>query len=72
MFPHPLHVSDQGKSSGKVFTLVAVSPAGMCRARPRLDINRAEWDKCLQCPEFEHCYKLSMARVALQTAADSL
>jgi len=72
MFPHPSYVTEPGQSTGKVFGLVAATPAGMCRPRPLLEINRAQWDKCLQCAEFEHCYKLSMARLALQAAADSL
>jgi len=72
MFPHPLRVTEPGRSTGNVFSLVAASPAGMCRARPRVEINRAQWDHCLQCPEFEHCYKLSMAKLALETAASTM
>lgn len=72
MFPHPLRVTEPGQSTGKVFSLVATGPAGMCRPRPGLEFNRAEWDRCVQCPEFEHCYKLSMAKLALETAASTV
>jgi len=43
--------------------------------RPRvLAINRVtevdskQWDECTQCPEFDACYKLSMAKLALEQA----
>ena len=43
--------------------------------RPRvLAINRVteedskQWDECIQCPEFDVCYKLSMAKFALEQA----
>jgi hypothetical protein len=72
MFPESLGPTESGESTGKVFRLVSTSPVGMCRTRPRLEIDQAQWDKCRQCPEFEGCYQLGMARVALQTAADNL
>jgi len=72
MFPDSLQPTEPGLSSGKVFRLVSISPAGMCRTRPRLEVDRAEWDKCVLCPEFEHCYKLSMAKLVLETAASTL
>jgi hypothetical protein len=28
----------------------------------------SEWDDCLKCPEFEHCYKFCMAKLALGAA----
>jgi len=72
MCPNLPGMSGDGRTAGKVFTLVTTAPPGLCRARPRLEVNRAAWDECVRCPEFDHCYKLSMAKVALQTAADSI
>lgn len=69
MCPDLLGTADPRRAAGKVFALVSDTPPGLCRARPRLEVNREAWDECVRCPEFDHCYKLSMARVAMQTAA---
>jgi len=70
MCPDLTWATGNHRTAGKVFTLVSHAPPGLCRVRPRLEVNRAAWDECVTCPEFDHCYKLCMARVALQTAAD--
>ena len=30
--------------------------------------NIDEWDDCLRCPEFEHCYRFCMGKLALEDA----
>jgi len=72
MCPDLPGTGDQRRTAGKVFALVSVTPPGLCRVRPRLEVDRAAWDECVRCPEFDHCYKLSMARLAMLTAADSV
>ena len=68
MFPDPLHATNDRMNAGKVFSFVVITPAGMCKAARRVEINREEWDECTQCPEFERCYNLGMAKLALETA----
>lgn len=68
MFPDPRNVSFDGANSGKVFSLVVVSPPGLCRAARDVEVNLEEWDDCTQCPEFDSCYKLSVARSSLENA----
>jgi hypothetical protein len=68
MFPDTLKATAGRTFAGKVFSFVIVNPPGLCRAERRVEVNRAEWDGCTQCPEFEPCYKLCMARLALESA----
>lgn len=65
LFPATLH----GDAKGKVFSLQFVTPAGMMprRNQPVLDMNA--WDDCTNCPAFENCYKLSMAKLAMAQAS---
>jgi hypothetical protein len=59
---HPHYHGD-----GKVFKLHEVGSVGM-EARARVvKPDLAEWDDCLACEEFTHCYQLCMARLALET-----
>lgn len=71
LLPNLPGTSDECRNTGKVFALVTTTPPGLCRARPQVEMNRAAWDECVQCPEFDHCYQLSMARLALQTATQN-
>lgn len=72
MCPDLLGAAGQRRVAGKVFALVSDPPPGLCRARPRLEVDGAAWDECVRCPDFDHCYKLSMAKLAVQIAADNL
>ncbi|QDT07396.1 hypothetical protein K227x_58230 [Rubripirellula lacrimiformis] len=63
----PKHVGI-GEQAGKVFSVRIDPPAGMMRARTESEIDIQQWDDCQRCPEFESCYPLSMATLALQTA----
>ena len=42
--------------------------AGLMRAGRNIQTDIAEWDDCIACPEFEHCYELCMAKLALENA----
>jgi hypothetical protein len=72
MFPDLLHLGTEGKAAGKVFSFVIVSPPGLMRPPRHVAVNRQEWDQCLACPEFDSCYKLSMARLALEAAVANI
>jgi hypothetical protein len=67
MFPDPLHATNDRINAGKVFSFVVISPPGLARAARQVEVNRDEWDDCTRCPEFDHCYKFCMAKLALET-----
>jgi hypothetical protein len=42
-------------------------PGGWCIAARKTAVDMEAWDSCLACKEFEDCYKLSLAKLALET-----
>ena len=64
IFPKPAHLGD---NPGKVFSLHIDAPAGMMPTRPAFQTDIEQWDDCQRCPEFESCYRLCMAKLALET-----
>ena len=68
MFPSILSAEADRIVSGKVFSFEIVRAGGMFVSHRRVAVNRQEWDDCLACPEFEHCYKLCTGRLGLETA----
>ncbi len=68
MFPHgqPRYHID-----GKVFKLHQVGSIGVAARSRVVDTDLAEWDDCRACEEFEHCYQLCMAKIALDTIVNS-
>ena len=54
---------------GKAFSAELRRAGGMMIASRRADVDLDEWQKCLDCEAFDACYKLSMAKLALETAA---
>ena len=67
--PRPALISREREAEGKVFSLHFVQPTGLCRSRPQVREDLAEWDSCLRCVEFDSCYRLCMARLALRGLA---
>lgn len=67
MFHETLHTTVDTEMAGKVFS-VKFSPKGLARPEPSIKTDIVNWDDCLVCTEFEHCYKLCMAKLALETA----
>lgn len=67
MFHDSLQASTNQQMTGKVFGFELHSQGLACPDR-HVHINLAEWDKCRQCEEFDHCYKFCMAKLALETA----
>ena len=68
MIPRSADAEYDRPAVGKVFSFVVVSPPGLCRASRRVEVDRKAWDACVECPEFDPCYKLSMARHVLDAA----
>ena len=52
---------------GKVFSAQLQRAGGMAIATRRTGVDLDAWNQCVACEEFEHCYKLSMAKLALET-----
>jgi hypothetical protein len=69
MFPDALHFHDNEPQVGKVFSFELDGTGGMGSVRSvrKFSASIDEWDDCLKCPEFEHCYKLCMAKMALES-----
>jgi len=67
MFHDTLHFDANKEMNGKVFSF-EISSMGLGRSDRLVKSNISEWDDCLECPEFDHCYKFCMARLALGTA----
>lgn len=58
MFPSVLiHFSMDQNVAGKVFGYERPLVGGTCLGNAEIRINEQEWDECLGCEEFEHCYK---------------
>lgn len=68
MFPDALHHSSDVPVSGKVFFYELHTVGGMYRRDRAFGADLRQWDDCVACPEFEHCYKLCMAKMELEGA----
>ncbi len=67
MFPDALHYIADQEMKGKVFSF-ELDTMGLARSGRLVTVDASEWDDCLACPEFDPCYKLCMAKLALQAA----
>jgi hypothetical protein len=68
MFPDVLHLPLGKPASGKVFSVLLKPGEGIMRSKRSMTADLDEWDECVQCPEFDHCYKFSLAKLTLQSA----
>ena len=69
MFHETLHFQENTPMRGKVFSF-ELGRVGLARSDRSMTADIAEWDDCLDCEEFEHCYRLCMAKLLLQTAIE--
>ncbi len=70
MFPDILATPIQTKLVGKVFS-IELQRAGLAYQDKSLIADREQWQHCLQCDAFDHCYKFAMAKLALETSLSS-
>ena len=68
LFPDTLHPTNDRPKKGKVFSYTLHTAGGLYRAGRETGVDLAEWDRCTTCPEFEGCYKLSLAKLVLNDA----
>lgn len=68
MFPDVLHLPSDRPVSGKVFTVLLERAGGLLRSNRTITADRYEWDECVQCPDFDGCYRFCMAKLTLASA----
>lgn len=71
MFPDDLHLRNNQPNKGKVFTVTMEKVSGgvvPTHTNRSIKADIEQWDDCHQCPEFESCYKLCLAKVTLESA----
>jgi len=64
MFPDLSRLNFNRATEGKAFS-VFVESIGVGVQRRELHVKQAEWDKCEECPSFDGCYRLSVAKSLL-------
>jgi len=69
MFHDALHYATNRPMRGKVFSF-EIESTGLARSDRRVNANIQEWDDCLACHEFDHCYKFSTGGLLLQAAIE--
>ena len=52
---------------GRVFSAELDRAGGMAIVTRRTRVDLDAWNECVACEQFDHCYKLSMAKLALET-----
>ena len=67
MFHDTLHFRTNKEMKGKVFNF-ELDSLGLGRSDRLVKADMSEWDDCLTCREFDHCYKLCMAKLTLEAA----
>ncbi|MBB3208887.1 radical SAM protein with 4Fe4S-binding SPASM domain [Rhodopirellula rubra] len=73
MFPNGLRLQANRPNRGKVFTVNLTKEAGFYPgfSRRSVETDVEQWDECQRCPVFDHCYKLCMAKVALESVVQN-
>jgi hypothetical protein len=68
MFPDLSTIEFNSPQEGKAFTvLVEHSGAGITDRRS--SVKMQEWDACVDCPVYDRCYNLCVAKMLLHLAA---
>jgi hypothetical protein len=67
MFHDTLHHEVNEEMKGKAFSFELVQ-FGLARQDRKIEVDMAEWDDCVACHEFDHCYRLCMAKLTLASA----
>jgi hypothetical protein len=68
MFPNVLALREDRPTSGTVFSVTLTRAGGLWRSGRSVTTDLKQWDECLKCEDFEGCYKLSTAKLALESA----
>lgn len=68
MFPQTLHASSGQPVRGKVFAYQLVRAGGTFLSDQGVSADIQSWDECVECQEFDTCYKLSFGKLLLEAA----
>lgn len=69
MFHDALHFSANESMKGKVFSF-RLESIGLARSDRNVIADIEEWDDCMDCEEFDHCYRFCIAKLLLQAAIE--
>jgi len=67
LVPSIEHAGSNVTHKGKAFSFRLNRPAVLVIDHVT-EVDSKQWDECTQCPEFDTCYKLSMAKLELEQA----
>jgi hypothetical protein len=67
MFPPVISLTQNEPVTGKVFGYQVDRP-GMVSTRRAVTADREAWRQCLECPDFDGCYRLSAGTVLMEIA----
>jgi hypothetical protein len=70
MFPDVIHKVHNEAVTAKVFGYRVDQP-GMVATNRVVTVNHEEWQHCLECAEFDACYRLSIATMLMERAVKS-
>jgi hypothetical protein len=65
MFPPVISLTHNEPVAGKVFGYQVDHP-GIAVTRRVVTTNREAWQDCLECPDFDGCYRLSTGAVLME------
>ena len=66
MFPDAFVYTENTPTKGKAFSFELDRAGGTFRSGRKVSVDREEWDDCVQCPEFNDCYRLCIGRLILE------
>ena len=69
IFHDTLNFQENMAMRGKVFSF-ELDRIGLGRSNRLVGADMTEWDDCLDCEEFEHCYRFCIGKLLLQTAIE--
>ena len=64
LFPDLAHMRYREECRGRAFSTMISSPGTGPHGR-RLQLDRDAWDECVQCPDHQTCYELSLATLMM-------
>ena len=68
MLPETLTVPHGQPVQGKAFSLLVQRAGSLFVANRAASVDMTQWDDCCACAEFDHCYRLCLAKLLLEIA----
>jgi len=67
MFHDRQHFVYNERMQGKAFTF-EINSVGLAHSARNVQADIVQWDDCLACADFDHCYKLCVTKFAFESA----